>query len=143
MTALVDVNVVFALLVERHVHHSAAWRWWSGRGDESVGLCLPVRLGVLGLLSNVRAMEGAPVSPLDALDAWDRFDEDPRTFWIPDQGRAHEVCFRRLLVGREVSPNLWTDAWIAALSASAEIALASFDSGFHAYGLTRFEHLKG
>jgi predicted nucleic acid-binding protein len=28
MKTLIDVNVVFAIVVERHVHHSTAWRWW-------------------------------------------------------------------------------------------------------------------
>jgi toxin-antitoxin system PIN domain toxin len=142
MTSLVDVNVVFALLVERHVHHATAWAWWSNRPDESVGLSLPVRLGVLRLLTNARAMEGSPASPTEALEAWDRFEEDPRTFWIPDQGRAHELCFRRFVAGRESSPNLWTDAWIAALAESAGMGLTSFDSGFSHFGLLRFEYLQ-
>ena len=72
-----------------------------------------------------------------------RFEEDPRTFWIPDQGRAQELSFRRFVDGRESSPNLWTDAWLAALAESADIGLTSFDSGFRAFGLKHFEHLKG
>ena len=142
MTSLLDVNVVFALLVERHVHHGIAWKWWMKREEESVGLSLPVRLGVLRLLSNERAMEGGAVSPSEALEAWDHFEEDPRTFWVPEQGRAQELCFRRFVDERDASPNLWTDAWLAALAASAEIGLTSFDSGFRAYGLKHFEHLK-
>jgi toxin-antitoxin system PIN domain toxin len=142
MSTLVDVNVVFALLVERHVHHVIAWKWWKKRDEASVGLCLPVRLGVLRLLTNARAMEGVPVSALEALEAWDRFEEDPRTFWVPDQGRAHELVFRRFVGGRESTPNLWTDAWLAALSESAEIGMASFDSGFRTFNLKHFEALK-
>jgi toxin-antitoxin system PIN domain toxin len=143
MTSLVDVNVVFALLIERHVHHEVAWKWWKKREEESVGLSLPVKLGVLRLLTNARAMEGVPVSPSEALEAWDRFEEDPRTFWIPDQGSAHELSFRRTVDGRESTPNLWTDAWLAALAESAQISLTSFDSGFSAFGLKHFELLKG
>jgi toxin-antitoxin system PIN domain toxin len=143
MTSLVDVNVVFALLVERHVHHGVAWKWWKKREEESVGLCLPVRLGVLRLLTNTRAMEGSPISPLEALEAWDRFEEDPRTFWVPDQGRAHELAFRRFVDGRESTPNLWTDAWLAALAESAEIGITSFDSGFRTFDLKHFDYLKG
>lgn len=142
MSTLVDVNVVFALLVERHVHHGVAWKWWRKRGEGSVGMCLPVRLGVLRLLTNVRAMEGSPVLPLEAMEAWDRFEEDPRTFWVPDQGRALEVAFRRFVNGRESPPNLWTDAWLAALAESAEIGMTSFDSGFRSFAISGFELLK-
>jgi toxin-antitoxin system PIN domain toxin len=143
MSTLVDVNVVFALLVERHVHHVIAWKWWRKREKDSVGLCLPVRLGVLRLLTNARAMEGVPVSTLEALEAWNRFEEDPRTFWVPDQGRAHELVFRRFVGGRESTPNLWTDAWLVALAETAEIGLTSFDSGFRSYGMKGLEPLNG
>jgi uncharacterized protein len=143
MTSLVDVNVVLALVVERHVHHGVAWKWWKKRDEESVGLCLPVRLGVLRLLTNARAMEEVPVSPGEALEAWDCFEEDPRTFWIPDQGRAHEVAFRRFVDGRASTPNLWTDAWLAALAESADMGMTSFDSGFRSFHLKHFENLKG
>jgi predicted nucleic acid-binding protein len=88
-------------------------------------------------------MEGTPITPSEALEAWDRFEEDPRTFWIPEQGRAHELSFRRSVHGRESTPNLWTDAWIAALAESADIGLTSYDSGFSAFGLKHFELLKG
>jgi predicted nucleic acid-binding protein len=38
MKTLIDVNVVFAILVERHAHHSIAWKWWDMQLVGSVGL---------------------------------------------------------------------------------------------------------
>jgi len=143
MKTLVDINVVFALLVEAHVHHPAAMAWWSGRADESVGLCLPVRLGVLRLLTNPRAMNDDPVNPDTALSAWDAFARDPRTVELEIPALAHEEHFRDFVQSRQPSPNLWTDAWLGALAASLQIALTSFDAGFQAYPLDRFERLQG
>lgn len=143
MKTLVDVNVVFAILVENHTHHSAAWRWWQKKDDESVGLTLPVRLGILRLLSSKAAMEGSPVTPDEALAAWDSFEQDARTFWLPGPDRAHELHFRRIVAGRTASPNLWTDAWLAAMSEAFVIRLASFDGGFRSLGIRDFELLKG
>jgi toxin-antitoxin system PIN domain toxin len=143
MKTLVDVNVVFAILVENHSHHSAAWRWWQKMDDESVGLTLSVRLGILRLLSSKAAMEASPVTPDEALAAWDAFEQDSRTFWLPGPDRAHELHFRRIVTGRTASPNLWTDAWLAAMSEAFVIHLASFDGGFRSLGIRDFELLKG
>ena len=142
MSTVADVNVVFALLVENHVHHATAWAWWENREDSSVGLCLLVRLGILRLLTNPRAMEGSPVPPWEAIEAWEVFKADPRTFPLPLPERAHEMAFRRILTGRQPGPNLWTDAWLAALAVSLGIGLTSFDADFHAFPLAVFEHLK-
>jgi toxin-antitoxin system PIN domain toxin len=141
MKSLVDVNVVFALLVQNHAHHAAAWHWWESREDETVVLTLPVRLGILRLLTNKSAMEGSPVSPEEALAAWDLFAADPRSIWLSEPP-AHDLYFRRNVIGRKPSPNLWTDAWLAAQAEASAIALTSFDADFLSFGLSSFELLK-
>jgi toxin-antitoxin system PIN domain toxin len=143
MTSLADVNVVFAILVENHAHHATAWRWWQKREEKTVALSLPVRLGTLRLLTNKTAMEESPVSPNEALNAWETFEGDPRTIWLPEPKETHEVHFRRFVKERPSSPNLWTDAWLAALAEAAAIGLTSFDSGFRSFGMRDFELLKG
>ncbi len=142
MKALVDVNVVFALLVERHMHHPAAWRWWQEREPGEVALCLPVRLGVLRLLTNTRAMEDAPVGPEEALSAWDALEADGRTCPLDHTSMpTAEAFFRRNVDGRTPSPNLWTDALLAAWAEASNIRLASFDGGFRAFPSLDFEWL--
>jgi len=37
--------------------------------------------------------------------------------------------------GRSALPNLWTDAWLAALSESLAIGLSTFDTGFQSFSL--------
>ena len=144
MKTLADVNVVFAIVVERHAHHAAAWSWWEGRPAEGVLLCLPVRLGVLRLLTNARVMEGAPVSPDQALAAWDEIGADERTCFMEDlSSPASEVCFRRNVAGRVPTPNLWTDALLAAWAESTGCRLASFDGGFRSFPELDFEWLQG
>ena len=143
MNTLVDVNVVFAILVERHVHHPTAWQWWEMQATRSVGLCLPVRLGTLRLLTNTKAMENAPVSPDQALAAWDAFEADERTFLIGSSTGAGEACFRKNVVGRMPTPNLWTDALLAAWSEATDMRLTSFDGGFRSFPQLKFEWLRG
>ncbi len=135
------MNVVFPLLVEAHIHHHAAWRWWEGAGDQSVAWCLPVRLGVLRLLTNPAAMAGDPVSPEEALAAWDEFACDDRVIELAVPGNRIDLFFRKNVNGRQSAPNLWTDAWLAACSQSLGIGLVSFDRDFHAFDLVEFLHL--
>jgi toxin-antitoxin system PIN domain toxin len=143
MTRLADINVVFALLVEGHEHHASAWRWWQRRADASVAWCLPVRLGVLRLLTNSVAMERQALAGGAALDAWDAFQRDPRTTELGPPGAAHELAFRRLVENRRATPNLWTDAWLAAAAESQGTGITSFDAGFRNFALRDFELLKG
>lgn len=143
MTHLVDINVVFALLVDGHEHHRAAWKWWERRRDGSVVWSLPVKLGILRLLTNAKAMSGDPLEPEHALDAWEIFARDPRVEEAEVSGAALAGELRRLIRGRTSSPNLWTDAWLAALAESSGLGLTSFDAGFRSFGLRNFELLRG
>jgi len=142
MIRLADINVVFALLIEGHEHHARAWRWWQRRNEASVAWCLPVRLGILRLLTNPVAMEGDPLDCHAALDAWDAFRRDPRTIELSPPGPAHDVILRKLVAGRRPSPKLWTDAWLAAAAESEDAGLTSFDAGFREFKLRDFELLK-
>jgi toxin-antitoxin system PIN domain toxin len=142
MKTLIDVNVVFAILVERHVHHSIAWKWWEMQLVGSVGLCLPVRLGLLRLLTNPKAMENAPVSPSEALAAWDAMEADERTFTITNHTSTAETCFRNNVANRMPSPNLWTDALLAAWAEAAGYRLTSLDGGFRSFPRLDFEWLR-
>lgn len=140
MTSIADLNVLLPILVGNHAFHSSAWGWWEARPDASVGLCLLTRLGVLRLLTNSKVMAGNPVTPLEALSAWESLAEDPRCVWV-ECGADHESFFRQFVTDRPSSPNLWTDAWLAALAASNGFRLTSFDADFRSFQLPDFELL--
>ena len=88
-------------------------------------------------------MNGHAVSPEAALEAWNMFSADPRTLWVDVPQKSHEMHFRQNVIGRKPTPNLWTDAWLAALAESMAIGLISFDSDFNQFQLSDFELLKG
>jgi toxin-antitoxin system PIN domain toxin len=130
MTCIADANVLFPLLVQGHVAHDVAQAWWGEQPDGTVGTCLLTRLAVLRLLTNRVAMNGAPVTPNEAVKAWRRLADDPRTIYVEAEPAAHESRFVSLVSGRESTPNLWTDAWLAALAMSLDYELTTFDRGF-------------
>jgi uncharacterized protein len=134
MTCIADVNVLFPLLVQGHAANEVAKGWWDQQPDGTVGTCLLTRLAVLRLLTNRVAMNGAPVSPDEALKAWRRLSDDPRSFHIDAEPAEHESRFVSLVSSREPTPNLWTDAWLAALAMSLDYAMTTFDRGFKSFG---------
>lgn len=105
------------------------------RSDErgNVGLCLLTRLAVLRLLTNRVAMNGAPVSPDEALHAWQQLANAPRSAFSAAEPSSHEVAFVALVSGRQPTPNLWADGWLAALAQSLDSELATFDRGFRSF----------
>ena len=107
--------------------------WWEEQSDAAVGTCLLTRLAVLRLLSNRVAMNGDPVKPKEALLAWQRLAEDPRSIHIDFEPETHEHRFVSLVSGREPTPNLWTDAWLAALALSLDYEVTTFDRGFRSF----------
>ena len=133
MTCIADANVLFPLLVQGHVAHEVAQSWWEEQLDGAVRTCLLTRLAVLRLLTNRVAMNGAPVTPDEALKAWRRLANDPRTVHIEVEPATHEARFVALVSGRESTPNLWTDAWLAALALSLDCEMTTFDRGFKSF----------
>jgi hypothetical protein len=133
MTCIADANVLFPLLVRGHVAHEAARRWWEKQLDGNVGLCLLTRLAVMRLLTNRAAMNGAPIAPDDAFGAWHALADDPRSLYIEAAPSSHETWFVSYVTGRQPTPNLWTDAWLAALAKSLNCELTTFDRGFASF----------
>jgi len=133
MTCIADANVLFSLLVEGHVAHEVARGWWDEQPDGAVGTCLLTRFAVLRLLTNRVAMNGTPVTPTEALGAWGRLGNDPRSVHVEAEPAIHESRFISLVSGRESTPNLWTDAWLAALAMSLDYEITTFDRGFKSF----------
>jgi uncharacterized protein len=133
MTCIADANVLFPLLVQGHAAYEVAKGWWDERPDGTVGTCLLTRLAVLRLLTNRVAMNGTPVGPDEALEAWGRLSNDPRSFHVDGESAEHESRFVSLVSSRQPTPNLWTDAWLAALAMSLDYEMTTFDRGFKSF----------
>jgi hypothetical protein len=86
-------------------------------------------------------MNGAPVTPDVAVKAWGRLGDDPRSVYLEAESAAHEARFVGLVSGRESTPNLWTNAWLAALALSLDYELTTFDRGFKSFRGLKLELL--
>jgi toxin-antitoxin system PIN domain toxin len=133
MRAIADANVLLPLLTEGHAHRTPALAWWEDREDGEVGLCLPVRMALLRLLTNVRVMGSSILRPELAWDALDLLIDDPRIVVIDQAPPTHAAHWRANVEGREPSPDLWTDAWLAALAQATDCEMTTFDRGFRSF----------
>jgi len=117
MTALLDANVLIALVVAEHVHHDAAVEWLSA-SDPAFATC-PITQGSL-----VRFLVRAGQSAAAARDVVGAVENaDRHEFWS-DSVTFADVDFAGVVGHRQA-----TDAYLAQLARSRNGQLATLDSG--------------
>ena len=117
MTALLDANVLIALVVSDHVHHDAAETWLSG-ADARFATC-PITQGNLVRLL-VREGQTAPA----AREFVNAIADDPRHEFWPDDVSFTDVELAGVIGHRQV-----TDAYLAALTRRHQGRVVTFDQG--------------
>jgi toxin-antitoxin system PIN domain toxin len=125
-TALLDLNVLTALLWPAHEHHEAAHRWFAARGKGRWATCALTQLGFVRIVSNPSFSRDA-LSPAEAVALLaDNLGHAGHEFW-PDslQVRAAiEPMEARLQGYRQLA-----DAYVLALANRRKGVLATFDRG--------------
>jgi toxin-antitoxin system PIN domain toxin len=117
VTALLDANVLIALVVTEHVHHDAAAEWLSKSGT-GFATC-PITQGSL-----VRFLVRTGQSAAAARDVVSAVEGAHRHEFWPDTVSFGDVEFGGVVGHRQV-----TDAYLAQLARSHEGQLATLDSG--------------
>ncbi|MFQ5739082.1 MAG: TA system VapC family ribonuclease toxin [Acidobacteriota bacterium] len=125
-TALLDVNLLIALLWPAHVHHAAAHQWFGRRGSRDWATCPITQLAFVRIVSN-------PAFSRDALairQAFEVLEKNLRhkghRFWPDDLEVVGSVAASSEKI---VGHRQLTDAYLLALASARHGVLASFDSG--------------
>jgi toxin-antitoxin system PIN domain toxin len=126
---LPDVNLWLALAFEVHVHHLAARAWFEGEDDGAFGFCRMTQQGFLRLASNPRVFKEEAVSLARAWRLYDQIRSDPRVAFVHESADL-ETIWRSFTDRATFSPNLWNDAYLAALACAEDLVLMTFDKGF-------------
>lgn len=85
MTALLDINVLIALVWPNHVHHAAARKWFSGRSQSDWATCLLTEAGSVRVSCNPRAVQ-QEVTPNAVTDLLERLKrKGSHSFWSLDR----------------------------------------------------------
>ena len=137
---LVDVNVWFALVYQRHVHHDIALAWFDSAKDGSAAYCRVIQLGLFRLLSNKAVMGNDVQTQSGAWLVWERLIEDVRVVFASASGEL-EACFRRSAGGKQSGHRQWTDAYLATFAESRGLQIVTCDQGFKAFKGLVFKRL--
>jgi toxin-antitoxin system PIN domain toxin len=139
---IADANVLLPILTEGHAHREPALGWWDGCNDDDVGLSLPVRMALLRLLTNSRVMGSGTLRPSQAWAVMQRLLDDPRILVIEQVPAAQVQLWYDNIARREPTPDLWTDAWLAALAQGSDCEVVTFDRGFRSFSNLKLRLLK-
>ncbi len=123
MRALLDVNVLLALLDADHVDHRRARHWLSAEIDHGWSSCALTQNGFVRIISQPRYP--SPVSPAEAIRRLRRAAaSEHHEFWPCELSLLDE---RLIDPTRLHGPRQVTDAYLLALAVSHDCRLVTFD----------------
>jgi uncharacterized protein len=128
-TDLLDANVWLALTAEAHSHHQTAKSYWEQDAAPTTAFCRVTQMAFLRLLTNKTVMGEHVLSPMSAWKKSTEFLALPEVQILSEPHGLEEAWREFCDLGR-MSPNLWTDAYLAAFAKCAALRLVSFDRGF-------------
>ncbi len=133
MAALCDVNVLLALVTDRHALHGVAVRWAETLSAGEAVVCRVAQMGLLRLLNNPAVMQEEAMDAAGCWSLWRRLLGDERFRFESDEPPGVDTAFEQFTSGRTFSPRLWTDAYLAAYANAARLTLVSFDRAFREF----------
>ena len=125
MRALLDVNVIIALLDPDHVFHDRAHAWWATHAESGWASCPIVENGVVRIMSNPGYSEKIHFTPGELVSRLQIFArKTDHEFWPDDISLRDEKIFttERIHNSRHL-----TDFYLLALAAKHGGRLATFD----------------
>lgn len=129
---LPDVNVWLALTFDSHVHHPSAKAWFEALSGEVSLFCRVTQQGFLRLATNPAIFGYHALTMSDAWRKYDTLQSDRCVSYVEEP--PHLEHYWRSFSGRSShSPNVWTDAYLAAFAVAGSYGLVSFDKGFAQY----------
>jgi len=125
--ALLDVNLVIALLDADHVFHERAHRWWAANARQGWASCPLTENGVVRVMSNSSYSAAARFAPAQLISRLRGFaDQTDHEFWPDGLSLRDATVFDE---SRLHSSRLITDQYLLALAARHRGRLATFDQG--------------
>lgn len=123
--ALLDLNILTALLWPAHEHHEASHRWFGRRSDQTWATCALTQLGFVRIVTNPAFSRDA-LTPADAVALLaENIAQTAHEFWADDL----QVPSALEAVGPLQGHRQVTDAYLLALAIRRKGVLATFDRG--------------
>ena len=125
MRALLDINVLIALLDPDHVFHNRAHNWWKVQAKSGWASCPLTENGLVRIMSNPAYSKAAEFRPGDLIERLDLFaSQSNHQFWPDDLSLRDKSVFAR---DRLHTSRAITDLYLLALAVKHRASLATFD----------------
>lgn len=131
--ALCDVNVLLALVTDRHALHGLAASWAETVPPGGAVVCRTAQMGLLRLLNNPAVMQEDVLDTARCWAIWHHLLEDERFRFSPNEPAGLEAALERFTAARPFTPRVWTDAYLAAYAHTGGLTLVTFDRGFRSF----------
>ena len=99
-------------------------------------------MALLRLLTNAHVMGTSVLRPAAAWNTVQSLIDDPRIEVIGLVPAGHESYWHANVSRRDSSPDLWTDAWLAALAEAYDCEMVTFDRGFRLFSKLKLRLLE-
>lgn len=127
MRALLDINVIIALLDPDHVFHERAHDWWGEHAATGWASCPLSENGVVRIMSNPAYSARAKFAPGELIARLRLFAQNTdHVFWPDDISLRDEEIFAQERIHGSLQ---LTDGYLLALAAKHGGRLATFDRG--------------
>lgn len=130
---LLDVNVWVALADENHTHHQKAREYWVNQSAPKIAFTRVTMLGMIRLLINPVVMQNKPFALAEAISAYKAFRALPEVIWLDEEQKtaAHvDSTLAQWAASDKLTPQVWTDSYLASLAIATECRIVSFDGDF-------------
>jgi toxin-antitoxin system PIN domain toxin len=134
---LCDSNVWLALVLSKHVHHTAVREWLGTIArPASVLFCRATQQTFLRLLTNASVLGPYGNPPLTNREAWSAYEAlltDDRITFREDEPVGVEPLWKELALRGTASPKLWMDAYLAAFALAGRYQMVTTDVAFRQF----------
>lgn len=127
MRALLDVNVLIALMDPDHLFHEKAHDWWGEHQEDGWASCSITENGVVRILSNPKYSPERPFSCKEILDRLSAFAEESNHTLIPDELRLRDTSVFQ--IDLHIRSAQLTDIYLLGLAVNHHLRLVTFDQG--------------
>ena len=137
MRALLDVNVIIALLDPDHAFHERAHAWWAANRTRGWASCPLTENGVVRIMSHPGYSKAARFTPGDLIGRLHQFAaQSDHEFWPDSISLRDDHLFNteRIHTSRQLS-----DVYLLALAVAHKGRLVTFDQGI---SLSSVHHAK-
>ena len=125
MRALLDINVIIALLDPDHVFHDRAHRWWAANAKQGWASCPLSENGVVRIMANPAYSRTVRLTPSDLILRLRTFTgHSNHQFWPDDISLFDQAIFAS---DRIHGANQIADVYLLALAVEHNGRLATFD----------------